>query len=970
MSDWNRIKDLFLRSQEVSTEERAAWVANACGEDMRLRDEVEALLQAQREPATILDGDAGCLVSDLLGTDVADDDSTGDRIGPWRLLRLLGEGGMGRVYLAERVEGDFGQRVALKRIRAEFAGTAQRQRFLREREILARLAHANITQLHEGGLDAAGMPYFTLEYVEGESITRYCDAHRLDVRARIRQLLQICSALAYAHRHLVIHRDLKPSNILVTVDGEVKLLDFGIAKLLEDAPGTGLTEAHGRVMTREYAAPEQVLGDPVSTATDVYSFGVLAYELLTGHLPYPQAEGKLVSFAKAIVEQAPEPMSQALVRAAASDRANATPEAIAGRRDATPQSLRRLLRGDLERILLRALAKSPEARYPTIGALADDLNAWLDGKPIRGGSRTQRMRKFVRRHWLPMSTAATALLAIVLGAGIVAWEARQREAAAERALQEAKTTAAVKDFLFGVFTAVDPREAKGRDVTARELLERGARRVDRNFDTQPALKAELKSVLGRIYYQLGQYAEASALQATAIGALGKFDRPLLLTQTEIDRANTLRALGDLKSATVLADEAIARLDALSPTASRAQIKSGALHVRGAIAMDARDFVAAERYAVADLALTKRSNLDAETRYQAATLAGGASWGLDRLDEAETHYRDALDMALHATDDLDVARARSNIAMVLQTRSRYIEAENQTRQALVIYRRVLGADHADTLGNQRALALAEFHLGHYVEARKLLEEVLAAQRKALGDRHPAIAGTLINLGLVLADSGDLDAAERSFSEARQIWETKYGHDYAGTLMAIGNLGYLHGLRGDLPAAERELAEVRAADMKRDTEDVVDDYRLGEIRRLRGDPAGAARLDRKALETARKLYGENTRFAAVAHHCLGLALRDSGDAMGAERELRASLASFAGYIAHAEHPLAATTRLDLASLLATRSSDRKESLQLATEAVEIRERFLGPADSRTHAAREALAKLRADPQRPSPEIRRVD
>ncbi len=244
------------------------------------------------------------------------------------------------------------------------------------------------------------------------------------------------------------------------------------------------------------------------------------------------------------------------MRAAVSDRVDASPEMIAGRRDTTPQSLRRLLRGDLERILLRALAKPPEARYPTIGALADDLNAWLDGKPIRGGSRSQRMRKFVRRHWLPISAAATALLAIVLGAGIVAWEARQREAAAERALQEAKTTAAVKDFLFGVFTAVDPREAKGRDVTARELLERGARRVDRNFDSQPALKAELKSVLGRIYYQLGQYAEANALQATAIGALGKFDRPLLLTQTEIDRANTLRALGDLKSATVLADEAI------------------------------------------------------------------------------------------------------------------------------------------------------------------------------------------------------------------------------------------------------------------------------------------------------------------------------------------------------------------------------------------------------------------------------
>jgi serine/threonine-protein kinase len=948
---WLQIKALFEQSQQQPEGERETWLAGQCADDLDLLRAVLDLLSAQRASPGIFDGGAAGVLERLYDDEPVAD-LVGQRVGAYRLLRLVGEGGMGRVYLAEREDGGFTHRAALKLIRAEFMSEEARTRFVRERKILAGLQHPNIAQLHDGGVADDSTPYFTLEYIEGQPITKYCDDRSLDIRRRIALILQVCGAVAYAHRNLVVHRDLKPSNILVTADGEAKLLDFGIAKLLDADTGEGKTATLARMMTPEYAAPEQVLGEPITTATDVYAIGVLLYELLCGRLPYARADAGAISWAKAVVEEAPESFNRALIREGGTTQ-RPSGETAAAARGMTLPSLRRVLRGDLDRIVQRALAKEPDARYPSVIAIADDLRAFVDGRAISGGSRRYRLRKFARRHWLPLAAGAVLLLTLSASGMAIVWQARQTA-------HEARTTRAVKDFLFGLFTAVDPREAKGREISAHELLDRGAKRIERNRLLDAEQKAEIEGSLGRIYYQLGLFDPAGKLQENAIQALSATSaQALLLAQTEAERADTLNDLGDMKAATVLADDAMQKVDAL-PEATPID-RARALHARARIALNQRDFAAAKRYAIAELAIAHATEVDAGILFKALLVAGGASWGLTENDAAESYYREALAVASRDADpdDLDVAVARTDVAMALANKSRFQEQEQLEQLALATEEKVLGPDHPLTMALHRDLGLAYYHLGNYAQARAAFEQVLAAQRAKLGNDSPAIAGTEINLGLVLADSGDLDAAERASRDALSVFQTKYGRQFQGTQLALGDLGAVHMLQGKLDSAEAELVEVSDQEKKVNPDDkgsVVTNYRLGELKRLRGDAQAAVEIQRNALAIAQKKNGESSRFTAMAHHLLALALRDQGDNTGAERELRAALASYAGYIPQAEHPLAAQTRFELGLLLLKRDATSAEGIRLLTEAVGLYEKFLGKDELRTKQARAALEQAR--------------
>ena len=730
---WLLIKDLFKRSQQQSESARDAWLDEHCGGDAGLAREVRALLAAQHGSHDILDrGAAGALRE--MGHGESNADLSGQRIGAYRLLRLVGEGGMGSVYLAEREEGDFRQRAALKLVRADFLSDEARGRFLRERRILAQLTHPHIAQLHDGGVAANGAPYFTLEYVEGEPITTYCDERKLAIRDRLRLVLQVCAAVAYAHRNLIVHRDLKPSNIFVTTDGEVKLLDFGIAKLLDAEASEGRTETHARMMTPEYASPEQVLGEPITTATDVYAIGVLLYEMLSGRLPYARADAGTISWSKAVVEEAPEPVYRAVNRVTTRKESPSGDAAAAARGMALP-ALRRSLRGDLDRILQRALAKAPEARYATVGALAADLTAYLDGHALSGGTRTYQMRKFIRRHWLPLG-ATVLIVAIVLASGVaVVWQARQ-------VAREAENTLQVKDFLYGLFTAVDPRTAKGRVVSANELLDRGAERVQRNSTLDPEQRAEIEATLGRIYHQLGLSDKARSLQESALKVLStSAASSLLLAKTQAEYADTLINLGDLKGAASIADEAWQKMQS-QPEAKPAE-RANVLHVQARIALAQRDFAKTKNYSDEELAIARRiSDDDPMVLFRALMTQGAAYWGLTQLSQAETMWREALAVASHDAepDNLDVASARQNLALALQLESRYPEAIELEEQALATHKKVLGPDHRTTLQVQEELALAIFRVGRYAQARALMEQICAAQRTALGADHPTVAGT--------------------------------------------------------------------------------------------------------------------------------------------------------------------------------------------------------------------------------------
>jgi serine/threonine-protein kinase len=945
-SRWRRVKELFHEAQQVPDNLRHAWAIEACGGDKASLDELLALLAPPDATSDILDVGLPQALDRMAQTTAAAD-RNGERIGAWRLLRLLGEGGMGRVYLAERAQGDFAQHVALKVVRADLINASVRERFVHERSVLARLQHPNIAQLHDGGVTDDGTPYFTLEFVQGEPITRFCDRHALGLRARLELVKQVCAAVVYAHRNLIVHRDLKPSNIFVSDDGVVKLLDFGIAKALTPDIAAADTATNSRVMTPQYAAPEQVLGEPVTTATDVYAIGVLIYELVSGRLPYARADAGTTTWSKAVVEELPEPVWRAPSRGIVTHDTR-TGEALAHARGVSLPALRRALRGDLDRILQRALAKSPEARHASVAALAADISAFCAGTAISGGTRSYRARKFISRHWLPL--AAGAILLILILCGSIAMVV-----AASRIEREAHRTAVVKDFLFGLFSAIDPVESKTRDVTARELLQRGEQEIQRSPPSDPIIKAELQAVLGRIDDHLGLYANASELQREAVETYASGGgNTLAMAEAELERAQTLIDMEDAKTAEAIVASAGAHLAALrqSPIADRATL---ALE-KSEIALLKRDLDQGKRDATEAVSLARQLATDDEILSMALRVAGNIDWAQHSNDEAEAEYREAKQLTerKHGAGTSKEAAARANLAMVMASRSKYPEALAEVERASDIYTRLTGPDSLPTLHVKINQGAYLFHLGRYRDAQALLADVAAKQRAQSGADSTVVAGTLINLGLANTEVPDLDAAEQAFTEAAITFEKKYGREHAGAKSARSDLAYLHMLKGDLDRADREFSELDTpGNEPRSDDEPPGLYWWGETSRRRGDVATALTLERRALAAAQKKYGEKTRYSAFAHYYLALALRDSDDVAGAIAELRASLSAFDGYVPGADLPQAATVRLTLAELLDRQPPSRNEAIELARQATDIRQRFLGDADLRTSQAQIALA-----------------
>jgi serine/threonine-protein kinase len=959
MRRWDRVKALFHECQELDASARGAWLDAQCADDPALRAEVEGLLRAQANPARIFARDSSALLETLLDDDVKPEDFAGRRIGSYRVLRLLGEGGMGQVFLAEREGGDFAQRVALKRIRADFAGAETRLRFLREREILARLVHPNVAHLHDGGVADDGTPYFTLEYVDGEPITRWCDARKLDVRARLALVLQVCAAVAYAHRNLVVHRDLKPSNILVTNDGVVKLLDFGIAKLLESDPAAGLTGTAASVMTREYAAPEQVLGEPITTATDVYALGVLAYELLAGHLPYPRAENGETSYPKAIVEQAPEPLPLAVRRKPADSDDTRSPLSIAAARTTTADALQRVLRGDLDRVVRHALEKSPEARYATVGAFADDLRAVLDGKAIAGSARTARLASFVRRHWLPVAAGAVALLAVVVGAGAIAFEARERERAAERALRESETTAAVKDFLLGLFAGADPRANDGKALTVRDLLDKGAKHIDEDLGSEPALQAELKGALGGIYSRLGLYPQAIALQEQSIKGLDAVGgNEKLAALTVLDLATTIRSNGDSTRAHALLDEAIGRFEALPGPPDDKLVR--ALYLRTFVFINAREFDKALADAVRAESIARTVPKQPDLLGDALHAKASAQWGLHAYREAEAELREAIEThrAAGAKFALSVGSDQQTLALIQAETGRFREALALDDEALSHARAVMGDRHPYVAHVKVSTANDLRHLGRYAEAESRLRDAYDTQQALLGADSAYLAETQSDIAAVLVQEHRYDEAEQAYASAREIWTKRYGEHYSYVIGIRGDLAFIALVRGDAKRAETELRAVLDERAAAHDEDVsIEEARYAEAERRNGHGDAALASARAALANAVAIHGAASWESALAQRYLGLALADAGDLDGAAENLRAAIAYYDELAGDGDHPLAAATRLALACVLARRPTSHAEAIALAERAAAARERLFGPADAGTKEARDTLADLRA-------------
>lgn len=788
----------FAAALELAAPERQAYIAALRSRQPELAIAVERLLAAAHEPDPLLDPErwAGRLAPALAPP--YEPARPGERVGVYRVVREIGRGGMSVVYLAERDDGLFEQRVALKFLRV--AHEAGLRRLERERRIQAGLSHPNIARLLDGGTDERGRPYIVMEYVEGTPLDAYCTTRSASLHERLRLVEIVATTLEYAHRHLVVHRDIKPSNILVTDDGHVKLLDFGIAKLLvPDEPGeaagdegraadaAALTATMVRVLTPEYASPEQVRGERITTASDVYQLGVLLYELLTGRRPFTFAHASAAEVERVISHGEPQPPSRAA--AAGAHGGGQGGAASAGAADGG--ALLPRLDNDVDTIVLKALAKEPEHRYASVGELRDDLVRFRSGLPVRArrATRRYRARKFVSRHRAGVAAAGVILLSLMAGLGATAWQAvvasRERDRA-ERARMHAER---VSEFLVEIFEVSDPERARAEDVSARELLDRGAARVDQDLH-DPGLAATLMGVIGSAYRGLGLYDAAGPLLETALDLrAGAADESALATG--------LNQLGRLR----VDQRRIEEADSLyhAALAIRRRIH-GPAHVDIAetlgnlaeLRLIERDLDASEEFAREALAMRQRLAGDDDLAVAAARTALGRVHLFRRdYDAAAEQFAHAIarQRALLARPHRDLATALNHLGQVRHNQGRYDEARDLYGEAHSILVHVLGPDHPQTADTYNNLGALLYTKGSIDEAVAIFEEVLASRRRSLPGDHPLLAHTLHNLATLHRAQGRITEAEAGLVQALEIRRAKYGENHPDALASRWTLANL-------------------------------------------------------------------------------------------------------------------------------------------------------------------------------------
>lgn len=769
---WRRARALFDELVDTPREQWVQRLEAACPDDSDVRLEALALLAADADASTHGTGLAD-RVPDALA-DFAERDETaardrlvGQRVGPYELVRELGRGGMGAVWLARRVDGEFEQQVAIKLIRPGWDADELLGRFRAERQILAGLTHPNIAHLLDGGVTVEGKPWLALEYIDGVDLRTYCDLSRLDLPARLRLFLTVCDAVAHAHTRLVVHRDLKPSNLLVTRDGKVKLLDFGIAKLV-DTQAAHVSVM--RVFTPEYAAPEQVRGELVTTSVDIYALGLLLYELLTGKRPYRAENSTPAAYERAILDQEPTRPSHAVTRND-DDEAQGDATAVAAKRHLTPQRLQRELRGDLDAIVLKALRKEPAQRYASVADLSSDLERYLDSRPVearRGGWR-YRAERFLRRHALAASLAVTAVLALVAGLGVALWQAGEARRQRDAARDESAKAAEVVGFLNELFRGADPSEAQRKDVTARELLDRGAERVRQEFNDQPAVRAELLHTMAGAYSGIGRPVEALALSRQTLELRRRLGDPRRLVDALVRTAALSNSTSDKKATHELLDEAERLLTQPKPPVDR----EGRLQLANVQSLRAVSRIGLKDKAEENAALlvqavaTRRELLGpADPDTQDAVIFLARMRGiLGQLDAAQVEL-DALVSALRQLEPVPkdrLAEALSARATLYGRQKNYPAYERASREVVELMVAVHGPDAWPVAIVRHNLATALLSVGRYEEAVEASRAALAAGSKLLAANHSFLLSAQLRLGDGLAAMGRFREAEATYAE---------------------------------------------------------------------------------------------------------------------------------------------------------------------------------------------------------------
>ncbi|MEM9388186.1 MAG: tetratricopeptide repeat protein [Pseudomonadota bacterium] len=750
---WEHVCALFDAAIALPPAQREAFVANLIEESAATREELRALLAEHDDAAPSI------LAAELRAAaghwaHAKDDSEHLVPIGPYQPERVLGRGGMGVVYLASRADGQFDQRVALKLVKRGLDSEETRRRFLFERQVLARLQHPGIARLLDGGVSEDGQAYFAMEYVEGESLFAYCDRHGLSLEARLRLFAQVCDAVEYAHRNLIVHRDLKPGNILVGEDGEPRLLDFGIAKLLEEDESADaqapVTRTSMALLTPEYGAPEQLMHEPITAATDVYALGVILYELLTSHRPYDLGKRSPVEIYEAVLREQPSRPSTVVT---------GRPPASLGA--ALTKRLHRQLKGDLDVITLKALAKAPQRRYRSAGALADDLRRHLEGKPIsaRADSTTYLLGRFLKRYRLAAGAGVLVLSSLIGALGVAAWQG-------QIAARESRRATSVSDFVVEMLATVSPDQAQGRDVTVRQVLDEAVTSLDDPSNAvaeEPAVEAAIRATIGNTYRELAYYEEADA----------QLRKSLRLSESTFGARHeeSIRRLSDL-GATYFAQAKIDEAEAYFEQAlTRALARWG------------------EHHELTQLVVSRKVGVHFRR-------------GEYALAEAQLRRNAQVRRELLGANHPDTIASQANLAASLSVQGRWEESTPLLEDVVARQTRVLGEGARATLIARGNLADAYNNLDRMDDAVSHAEAVVRIRERVLGESHPELTEGRLRFAAILKDAADYERSAAVFARALGNAAETLGARHYVVLVAHGNYASLLASLGQLDAAHEE------------------------------------------------------------------------------------------------------------------------------------------------------------------------
>jgi eukaryotic-like serine/threonine-protein kinase len=884
---WKIIQSLFERALELDKTERQKFLDRECGEDKELINEVNSLISADEKGHSIFSGSA----AEYIGFD--EKNLNGKILGKYRVIKQIGTGGMGSVFLAERADGVFEQKVALKVVKPGMNSYEIIKRFEGERQILAKLRHINIASLLDGGISDIGLPYFTMEYVEGKPITEYCDEKNLNIEQRLDIFKKVCTAVLYAHQNLVIHRDIKPGNILVKEDGTVKLLDFGIAKVFEeDEDNKSLTRTGLRVMTPEYASPEQVKGETVSTATDIYSLGLILYQLLSGYPPYEVNTTSALELERIICLTEPQKPSTMITKIPTSGRDSiqqTSSEVISGKRSTTVSKLRKRISGDLDNICLTAIRKEPERRYNSIAQLIHDIDNHLNGLPVsaRKSTASYRTRKFITRHRTGVVVASIAVLIIAI---VTTFYTMRLAAERDKAKLEAEKSKKVSEFLAGIFKVSDPEQSRGETITARELLDNGVKRIGTELSDQPEVLANMFGVTGNVYKSLGLYKDAKILLQKGYSlndSLFGYNSPETAKNLN-DLANLDFAMGDYNSAIENYIGAIEIRKKVHGEQSPETAES--MNGLGLVLREEGKYDEAEKLIKASLIVRKKYFL-AKGPEVAESLNNLALIKEDqgKYEEAKELFEESLGIKekLYTRIHPSVSRTFGDLAFLLQQMGKYEEASELFNKTLEIDKSLYGEHHPEVSTDLYNLGSNTALMGDLDAAENLYTQVLEMDKKLLGEKHPYIALDLNNIAGILSEKGKYEEAEKMYKRSLTLNKKLYGNEHPEVATSLSNLGVLYQRWGKYGLAEtllKSALDMRIKLLGEDHPNVVTSINIyASLLSSEGKFEKSVRQFRKSLSLRIKLLGEDHPLTASAFLGLGNALIELGDLKEAEEKI---------------------------------------------------------------------------------------